>query len=630
MTAGFKGGIDLSRIISVVFVGIFVSVVAFSIMDGFGDWSFDDGFDHYRTDVDIVVGTDGRITQTETYWFTWEDVRSGEMYLSKPAGMAGNIDVISVSIDGYTMSKASSYSQGRDLTNRYPDGSSGRWYYEGINYQTGDYEINAFYPYEKTGGHVVEFKYEVTGAVNRYTDCIDFYYKVYTYFSEDLKDLTVNVVMPAGSLQEKTRIFGHGDPNGFSEFVGSTANAVFTSTNLRAYTMFEIRVVNEQTSLFSMPIRTDKNFASILAEEQKFYDDTQRAILLSKFLPWILCSIVLIIPVSIVLGNKFSKRNKPTFNQPYIREIPTLAPNIVAGLNDYYRITKGNFGNKIAAAVLSLALKEAIAIEKGGKKDPVFVSLDRNAAMTGFERSVHDMIFGCAGGPDRNRVTLKQIKKTMSGNQALGSKLSRNIVDTDKKEFNGHRFTDKKMESGLPKWKIIMLLAVIALTISNMAISIFVEYFEFAAATMFAGFFATIILISYNPKTPLTAKGEDERAKARALKRFYTDMTLIKERRAIELPVWEQHLVYATALGVSDKVIKELNVRLQEMYPASYRPLIYLPIYSQIGNISSNFSSIRSVPMRQFQNSSGGGGGGGGGFSGGGGGGFGGGGGGHR
>jgi uncharacterized membrane protein len=113
-----------------------------------------------------------------------------------------------------------------------------------------------------------------------------------------------------------------------------------------------------------------------------------------------------------------------------------------------------------------------------------------------------------------------------------------------------------------------------------------------------------------------------------ALKKFYTDMSLIKERRTMELILWEKHLVYATALGVADKVIKELNIRLAELYPHGRIPRsAYIHTLHHTGGLSEGLSVISQSSNAAFiraavSGSGGGGGGGSGGFSGGGGGGF--------
>lgn len=63
----------------------------------------------------------------------------------------------------------------------------------------------------------------------------------------------------------------------------------------------------------------------------------------------------------------------------------------------------------------------------------------------------------------------------------------------------------------------------------------------------------------------LTQYGEDKYEKWRGLYNFLNSQTLINERTVIELPLWEQYLVYATAFGISDKVIKALQIRCPEL-----------------------------------------------------------------
>lgn len=63
----------------------------------------------------------------------------------------------------------------------------------------------------------------------------------------------------------------------------------------------------------------------------------------------------------------------------------------------------------------------------------------------------------------------------------------------------------------------------------------------------------------------LTQYGEDEYEKWRGLYNFLNSQTLINERTVIELPLWEQYLVYATAFGISDKVINALKIRCSDL-----------------------------------------------------------------
>lgn len=80
----------------------------------------------------------------------------------------------------------------------------------------------------------------------------------------------------------------------------------------------------------------------------------------------------------------------------------------------------------------------------------------------------------------------------------------------------------------------------------------------------------------------LTQYGEDEYAKWRGLYNFLNSETLMHEKTVIELPIWEQYLVYATAFGISEKVIKAIQIRCPE---ANSSEMLSNPYYR-----SSNFS----------------------------------------
>ncbi len=62
----------------------------------------------------------------------------------------------------------------------------------------------------------------------------------------------------------------------------------------------------------------------------------------------------------------------------------------------------------------------------------------------------------------------------------------------------------------------------------------------------------------------LTQSGEDEYVKWRGLYNFLNSDTLIKDRTYLELPIWEKYLIYATAFGLSQKVIDAIRIRCPE------------------------------------------------------------------
>ena len=89
----------------------------------------------------------------------------------------------------------------------------------------------------------------------------------------------------------------------------------------------------------------------------------------------------------------------------------------------------------------------------------------------------------------------------------------------------------------------------------------------------------------------LTQLGEDEYIKWRALYNFLNSATLMNEKEAIEVVLWEEYLVYATAFGIADKVIKALEIRCPDL---SVSPMLSNQFYRSRNFITYNHRISRS------------------------------------
>lgn len=87
-------------------------------------------------------------------------------------------------------------------------------------------------------------------------------------------------------------------------------------------------------------------------------------------------------------------------------------------------------------------------------------------------------------------------------------------------------------------------------------------YFILGIAFVIAGIFMHKKARKY---VLLTYEGELEYVKWRGLYNFLNSETLIHEREYVELPLWEKYLVYATAFGLSEKIITAINLRCPEV-----------------------------------------------------------------
>ena len=105
-----------------------------------------------------------------------------------------------------------------------------------------------------------------------------------------------------------------------------------------------------------------------------------------------------------------------------------------------------------------------------------------------------------------------------------------------------------------------------------------------------------------------TQLGEDEYAKWKGLYDFLNSQTLMHEKTVVDLVLWEKYLVYATAFGISEKVIKALNIRCQE-FELTASPMFENRYYrsTYFRSSSRSFSSnVRSASRSYSSHYSGG------------------------
>lgn len=113
-----------------------------------------------------------------------------------------------------------------------------------------------------------------------------------------------------------------------------------------------------------------------------------------------------------------------------------------------------------------------------------------------------------------------------------------------------------------------------------------------------------------------TQKGVNEKEQWKAFKKYMEDFSLLKDKEVPALVVWEKYLVFATAFGISEKVLKQLKViypEMTDMNSTMYNTYSYIYIMNSV-NIgdcinSSVYSAISSSGSGAGGGFSGGGGG---------------------
>lgn len=117
----------------------------------------------------------------------------------------------------------------------------------------------------------------------------------------------------------------------------------------------------------------------------------------------------------------------------------------------------------------------------------------------------------------------------------------------------------------------------------------------------------------------LTMRGREEAIKQKGFIKFLKDFTLINEREAVEVALWDDYLVLAALFGLGEKVLNKFKMIDPDYTYAGYSGMDPLVMYHVVNHVGTAMSHVYENHASSSSSSSGGGGGmsfgGGGGFS---------------
>ena len=489
-----------------------------------------------------------------------------------------------------------------------------------------------------------EINYTIIDAVKNYADCSEFYWQfISTSSAIPAKKVTGTIILPIAIENiEDLRVWVHGPLNGNIRRMENNV-VYFEVDNLRSKTMLEARVVTP-TYLFYNNLNTSysKNLDNILAQETKWADEAnakreklqkQEKIMKTVFLSFISITNIGGIFLAIYLVKKIKLYKEelakvpsysPTTRSKYYRDIPNENSSAAQAAFVYYFKNSNismHTADVISATTLNLCLKKFLTFEiLDEKKNNIKITLNTNMdenLLTKSEKSVFNMYKKVNS---TNSFTMKEFQKYCKSHSSSCLSSFNSIADNAKDESIQENNYNNTVESQQSKWS--------GLGIGYIFLAIF------SPLLMIASFIPSIICAVYTLKiagkyNTLTQKGVDEQEAWKGLKNYMEDFSMMKEKEVPELALWEKYLVFATAFGIADTVLKQLKVVYPQMLDETYmnaNGYYYLYLMSH-GNFSNNFIHSINTSITNTYNSvnyssgsgSGGGFSGGGGFGGGGG-----------
>ena len=619
-------------------------------------------------DFQADISTDGSMRVTETWDIQIEDTNTLYKTFKPDSGKYSDITNVEVTEITDGMSK-----QFREI-NTLMYHVTKDCYYGMIN-DDGNFEIAWGVGLDSSSDtRKYEISYIVKDAVSKHNDYAQLYWQcIGSDFEINAKKVTGTVVLPESVKNiDNLKVWGHGQLNGIIE-KASNNTVKFELANLNPGSRLEIRVTTQE-KMFNVSenkVRPYSYLNQIVNEEQKWAEEADEKSIGARnfyiFLGIIYALLLIYFITRIVKYNKINKQKDDgiIYNHiDYFRDIPRedATPAEACYL---YNFTKDRISTKqvqnqaVSSTILDLCLKKVISLRTDGKEVYVSILKDKQG-LSKDEQEVYSLLYYTS--QDRSEFPISDLNLFAKNRYNKYSQIINNIVNSARNRLYELNLVDKAQEKQYSKCKN-------AKSLKNMVSFIYAEayvtylislipMFKVGIALTFGMSFQTswitflicllplvaVAIYSWHIKARigdkiavLTQAGADEKEKWEGLSRYMKDYSLLNEKRVLDLVLWEKYLVYATAFGISDKVIEQMKASYPEVFvreswdenKINEYPVIYFstyPIYNgiivanAIDNIINNVGKAYKTSLAEISAHSSSSHGGGGGFSGGGGG----------
>lgn len=528
-------------------------------------------------------------------------------------------------------------------------------YFGGIN-NNNEYEIAWGVSIDTTTRKQYLIKYTVEDVIKKYNDCAELYWQfVGSEFEISADSITGIIKLPNKvSDKDELKVWGHTEYLNGEIYVTDLDIVEFNVNKYKSGNFVEVRIAMPTYVMSKLENTSNINkIDSIIEQETKWANEAnaRRDRRNKNFKLLILATIL----VNTSIGIMFSKKIKK--NKQFLEKNPNILPEQQL---EYYRelpdkeetpleavfILKTGYKqsclpNVFSATILNFALKGYVRIEQEGKTIKILLNKIKTDELTRDEKKVLEILRAASNNNELTMAELeKYIKNYPSKLMNLNStfeKVSKTQA-SEKGKFDTNRFNKQIVYAEKNVGYIFLLIIIITASIFTIGYAYKnVQSMLITCTIISLAFFivVTIINLILNIKITtsfngFTQKGINEQEQWKAFKKYMEDFSYLNEKEVPQLVLWEKYLVFATAFGIADKVLKQLKVKYPELNDPDtiHSMILFNSMYNSNGFNTKFINSINTSTSRMYSSTYSSGSGGGGGFSGGGG--FGGGGGGRR
>ncbi len=463
-------------------------------------------------------------------------------------------------------------------------------------------------------------RYRIRNAVQRYGDVAQFYWKAIEDRHARIDRVEITLIPPSPS-PGLFKVFIHGKAApGTLEFPDDFGRAHIGQSRIPKKSFMEVRALFDPALFHDVPVQSGETYESILADERRITETARHMVM--KFYGAIMAGIVIfvaIVGIYIYFYIRYGTEPKLSYDSTYEREPPRdLPPAVLPAILTQSGVKVQDMTRGFAATLLECARLGYLEI--GEEKSEGFLGIFKNTLLRytitekgiaalekepiehvrgerplePFEKDVLRTVIREAG--DGKTATTKEIVEWGSDRTGKKTNFLAFIEPRGKLlrkwfEKNYFKLDDDRSEKAKGWFVGIALLAGVCIILMFIFLVRTPILIIIGIATIVFGVIAAIPLARRTPEAAL------EHERWNAFKKFMIDFSAMKEAGPGLLQIWDSYLVYATALGVADKLLKNLKniaIEYSSTVPvvAWYHPAV---TSSKTSSLGQGFSSLESL-----------------------------------
>ena len=435
-------------------------------------------------------------------------------------------------------------------------------------------EIGFYFPKASNTELSYTMYYTITDMVGVYGDTAVLYYTAYNVnFSLYIEELNGKIYLPNNAKIPSDSYAWLHTEHGKASYVVEEDYILFSSKNQEPLNYTEIRALLPK-DLFLGAEKQNIAFVrdSIIEEETAWYESwnkEQEKLHTLSVLSFVMLGVAVVLGIGLVVYfKKFYLKVKGEY-PVYVREIPYGVTSAEMGHFYYYykggSRRKKNRSNMLSSTVLDLCRKGYIVIDEVPNGDDYTISTAsvvpaHVAALEAHEKSILDLltaVYASYGRP----FTMDEFEKYAKKNPVLVNNLINAYINGSHAMFKqGDNVKKKNMWLDPPSFNMWAFLGVIC------GFYFFMAGGEVPFMWLALSVFCIFALIALPKVSKLNQKGEARYMEAKGLANFMLDFSNLKEHELPKLILWEEYMVYATMMGISEKVVAALKLKYPELY----------------------------------------------------------------